>query len=152
VCWSLIRIKTVWHISRSVPVCGHIFRLPGKRHNIHTLPRTSTWPALHTHRHLRRLLDQWYTHSCAYPHWHAEHIWKLLLLFTRNFQHLCQYKECLCALRMVIGIPEGRKQSTYSFSWNFYMNAIAEQGPHLQRNLQCATKFTVSVILPHVYT
>lgn len=41
------------------------------------------------------------------------------------------------------------KQPTYSFSWNFYMNAIAEQGPHLQGNLQSATKFTVLVTQPH---
>lgn len=41
---------------------------------------------------------------------------------------LLWHKEPLCALRMVIGIPMQRKQPTYSFSWNFYMNAIAEKG------------------------
>lgn len=32
----------------------------------------------------------------------------------------------------------------------FYMNAIAEQGPHLLRNLQCSTRFTV--LQPHACT
>lgn len=61
--------------------------------------------------------------------------------FFSNSQPLDRYKEPLCALRIVIGIPVWRKQPTYSFLWNFYMNAKAEQGPHLQGNLQCATKF-----------
>ena len=63
-----------------------------------------------------------------------------------------RHKEPLCALRIVTGIPGGRKQSTHSFSCNFYMNTAAQQGPHLQGNLQCATKFTVLVTLPHAYT
>lgn len=54
-----------------------------------------------------------------------------------------------CTLRMIIGIPQKRKQSTYSFHWNFYMNATTEQGPHLQGNLQCATKFQVWVKCTH---
>lgn len=77
---------------------------------------------------------------------------KLVIAFSSNFQPPYWYKEPLCALRMVIGIPMPRKQPTYSFSWNFYMNAIAEQGPHLQGNLQCATKFTVLVTQPHNHT
>ena len=72
------------------------------------------------------------------------------------FSPLHWYKEPLCALRMVIGIPMRRKQPTYSYSWNFYMNAIAEQGPHLRGNLQCATKFTSLVTQAqshtHIYT
>lgn len=74
---------------------------------------------------------------------------KLVIAFSHNFWPLYWYKEPLCALRMVIGIPEGRKQPTYSFSWNFYMIAIAEPGPRLWGNLQCATKFTV-LVTPHV--
>ena len=58
-------------------------------------------------------------------------------------------KETLCALRMVMGIPLLRKQPTYSFCWTFYMNAIAEQWPHLQRNVQCAAKFTLLLTQPN---
>lgn len=74
------------------------------------------------------------------------------LVIAPNFEPLYWYKEALYALRTVIGIPLQRKQPTYSFSWNFYMNAIAELGPHLQGNLQCATKFTVLVTQPHSHT
>lgn len=70
--------------SRSVPVCRYIFWLPGQRHNIHTLPWPPSWPALYTHRHLWRLLDQWYAHSCRYPHLHAEQTQNLLLLFLQT--------------------------------------------------------------------
>lgn len=75
-----------------------------------------------------------------------------LIAFSSNYQPLYWHKELLCARGMVTGIPMLRKQPTYSFSWNFYMNAIAEPGPHLQRNLQCATKFTVLVTRPHNHT
>lgn len=53
---------------------------------------------------------------------------KLVIALSPNFQPLPWHKEPLCALGMVIGIPMQRKQPTYSFSWNFYMNAIAEKG------------------------
>lgn len=76
---------------------------------------------------------------------------KLVIAFSPNFQPLCRYKEPLCALSMVIGIPVRKKQPTYSFSWNFYMNAIAEQRPHLLGNLQCA-KFMVLVTQPRTAT
>lgn len=44
---------------------------------------------------------------------------KVVIAFSRNFQPLFRYKELLCALRIVTGIPEGGKQSTHSFSCNF---------------------------------
>lgn len=131
---------------RSVPVCGHIFRLPGQRYNVHALPGPSSWPALHTHRYLRGLLDQWYARMLVHVRINRLSVLKTCYcFFSYKFWALYWNKEPLCALRMVIGIPVGRKQPTYSFSWNFYMNATAEQGPHLQGNLQCATKFTVPV-------
>lgn len=86
---------------------------------------------------------------CTLTHWvHS----KLVIAFPPNLQPLHWYKEPLCALGMVIDIPVWRKQPTYSFSWNFYMNAIAEQGPHLRGNLQCATKLTALVTQPHTHT
>lgn len=146
-------IKSLIFLSRSVPVCRYVLRLPRQRHNLHTLPRPSSRPALHTHGHLRGLLDQWCAHACRHPHQRVECTQKPVIAFAAKLQPSDWHKESLCALRTVTGIPTARKQPTYSFSWNFYMNAIAERGPHLQGNLQSATKFTVWLTWrPHNHT
>lgn len=90
--------------------------------------------------------DYWINgaHKLAHIHINTSSV-KAVIAFSPNFQPLRWHKAPLCALGMVIGIPLEWKQHTYSFSWNFYMNAIAEWEPHLQGNLQCAAKFTVFV-------
>lgn len=77
---------------------------------------------------------------------------KRVIAFPPNFRLFTDTKSLSVPSGWLLAFHCRRKQPTYSFSWNFYMNAIAEQGPHLQGNLQCATKFTVLVTQPHSHT
>lgn len=136
---------------RSVPVCGNVFRFPGERHNVHTLPWPSTWPALHTHRHIWRLLDQWYTHTHTRSHI-STLTRRAVVAFSPHFQPLLLTQRSSLCPWDGYWHSSAVETNTYSFSWNFYMNAIAEREPHLQGNLQCATKFTVFVAHLYSYT
>lgn len=54
--------------------------------------------------------------------------------------------------RLLLAFRREGKQSTYSFSWNFYMNTIAGQGPHLCGNLQCVPQSSGSYLHNHWLT
>lgn len=92
------------------------------------------------------------THTLAYIHINTLSALKAVIAFSPNFQPLYWHKEPLCALRDGYWHSSGVETNMYSFSWNFYMNAIADWEPHLQGNLQCATKFAVFVTHLYSYT